>query len=129
MVAYFAFAQRTSDEKSVRLFFFKLTEVARISEARSIIADPHQAKRSVSGIIIPKRAPYNPEWSFHLEPASIDFFQIQKEVCDANCTYVEDHLGEIGGSTLPHSFWCPWSSHLIAEITHLIDPSNERLML
>lgn len=43
-------------------------------------------------------------------------FEMQIEVCDANVTYVEEHLDEVGGGFLPKSFWCPWSSELEAEI-------------
>ena len=129
MAAYFAFAQRSSDEKTIKLFFFKLTDPARIQEARATIADPRIEARSVSGTIIPRSAPYNPEWSYHLDPTSIAFFAFQMEVCDANSTYVEEHLDEVGGSTLPNSFWCPWSSQLIAEVTHLVDPETEKLTL
>jgi hypothetical protein len=127
MASYFAFAQKASDEKSIKLFFFKLTNQDRIREAREILADTTKFGRSVSGTIIPKTVPYNPEWAFHLDPASIQFFSFQAEVCDANVTYVADHLSEIGGSTLPKSFWCPWSSRLIAEVTHLVDQVTEKL--
>jgi hypothetical protein len=48
------------------------------------------------------------------------------EVCDADVTYVEEHLDEAGGSTLPHSFWCPWSPKLVAEVTDNIDSETER---
>jgi hypothetical protein len=129
MAAYFAFAQRSSDEKMIKLFFFKITNPDTIQQARCITRDSTIATRHVSGTIIPKRAPYNPEWSFHLDPETIEFFVIKTEVCDANLTFVEDHLDEVGGSTLPNSHWCPWSSQLIAEVPHLIDPGTERLTL
>ncbi len=58
-------------------------------------------------------ADYNPLWSYHLHPDSIDFFEYEIEVCDATIQYVEDHLNEVGGSFLPNNFWCPWCSRLI----------------
>ena len=113
--ALFVFAQ--TDPKGVERFFvFRLEDSARIQEARAILARPSVLKRPVQGTVIQKPAPYNPQWSFHLMPSSIGFFEMQVEVCDANVTYVQDHLAEVGGSFLPKSFWCPWSSRLIREI-------------
>jgi len=51
------------------------------------------------------------------------FFELQIEVCDSNVTYVEEHLEEIGGSFLPNSVWCPWSSKLMAEVSETGAPS------
>ena len=61
-------------------------------------------------------APYNPRWSYHLDPASISFFQCAIEVCDASPQYVEEHLSEVGGAFLPGSTWCPWSSRVAEEV-------------
>jgi hypothetical protein len=36
----------------------------------------------------------------HLDPSSIDFFRMQIEACDANLTYVEQYLDEVGGAEL-----------------------------
>lgn len=115
MAAYFAFEQ--TDPKGVlHEFIFMLTDEAKIKEARDILANPRSMKRQVQGTIVRKRADYNPKWSFHLDPPTIGFFELQMEVCDANVTYVEEHLDEIGGSTLPKFFWCPWSSKLVREV-------------
>ncbi len=124
--AYFSFWQ-SSPKGNVNTFFFKLTDQAKIEEARGILADTSLIRRHVHGIIQQSRAPYNPNWSFHLDPDTIGFFEMQIEVCDANTTYVEEHLDEVGGAFLPRSFWCPWSSTLAAEITHLVDPVTEKL--
>ncbi|MER9227042.1 calmodulin [Mesorhizobium sp. M0664] len=113
--AYFVFEQK-SPEGEVKLFVFELSDVAKIEQARRILAEK-SANDSVQGNIIQSRTWYNPEWSFHLDPSSIAFFEKQIEVCDANVTYVEKHLDEVGGSFLPKSVWCPWSSRLSAEVT------------
>jgi hypothetical protein len=123
MVAYFAFEQE-SPKRELKRFVFKLTNPTKIDAARGILNAGR--RRSVEGVIVKERAPYNPEWSFHLDPASIGFFEVQIEVCDANVTYVEEHLDEVGGSTLPRNFWCPWSSRLVAEVTDQIDPITEK---
>ena len=116
MSVYFAFHQ-TSPMGETKTFVFQLDDARRIAEARAILKDPASIKGHVQGTVIPVPAAYNPGWSFHLDPASIGFFEMQIEVCDSNVTYVEEHLEEIGGSFLPNSFWCPWSSRLIAEVS------------
>ena len=126
--AYFAFWQR-SEKETINTFFFKLSDPTKIAEARSILADTSMPKCHVQGTIRQTPAPYNPGWSYHLDPASIGFFAIQIEVCDANMTLVQEHLDEVGGSFLPRSFWCPWSSFLAAEVTHLVDPDTEKLTI
>ncbi|MFA5122258.1 hypothetical protein [Zavarzinia sp.] len=125
MAAYFRFQQETP-AGDVKFFTFKLVDEKKISEARSKIENGDVLGNHVQGKIIRSIAPYNPEWSFHLDPNSIGFFSIQIEVCDSNVTYVEDHLDEIGGSTLPNFFWCPWSSKLFDEVTGEIDPVTEK---
>jgi len=116
MAAYFVFEQLSPDGE-LKEFVFKLEDELKIATAREILADPNSINSHVQGTIVSVAADYNPGWSFHLLPDSIGFFEMQIEVCDANLTYVEDHLEEVGGSTLPKNFWCPWSSKLVREIT------------
>jgi hypothetical protein len=104
MPAYFVFEQESPDG-NLREFVFELHDGAKIAAARAIIANANSLKNRVQGRIITTRAPYNPGWSFHLDPDTIGFFELQVEVCDANATYIEEHLDEIGGSTLPNYFW------------------------
>jgi hypothetical protein len=124
MAAYFAFEQ-TAPSGTLERFVFKLVDDKKIEEARSILGHGGR-KIHVQGTVIPQKAPYNPQWSFHLQPETIGFFELQTEVCDANVTYVEDHLDSIGGAFLPKSFWCPWSSKLTAEVTASINPETEQ---
>ena len=49
------------------------------------------------GIILKERVKYNPAWSYHLDPTTIEFFDMAMEVCDSNMRYVEEHLHEVGG--------------------------------
>ncbi|WP_250501740.1 hypothetical protein [Caballeronia sp. AZ7_KS35] len=115
MEAYFVFEQESPDGK-MKQFIFQLDNPTKIEEARRILRNGESLKVHVQGTIIPRPVAYNPDWSFHLDPKSIGFFEMQMEVCDANVTLVEKHLDEIGGSFLPRCFWCPWSSKLMAEI-------------
>lgn len=116
MGAYFAFEQ-VSPAGELKRFVFQLIEDKKIEHARDIIAGIEKTKVHVQGTVVPTRMAYNPDWSFHLDPLSVDFFEVQIEVCDANVAHVEEHLDEVGGSFLPRSFWCPWSSRVVAEVT------------
>ena len=125
MKAYFVFKQ-LDPRGTPQFFVFRLDDPDKIDEARNIVSGVEQAKVHVQGTIVQTPVPYNPMWSFHLAPASIDFFVMAIEVCDANVTYVRDHLAEVGGAFLPNSHWCPWSSQVVAEITEYIDEDTER---
>ncbi|MGH6745831.1 hypothetical protein [Novosphingobium sp.] len=110
-MAYFAFMQRSDQE-----FIFELTDEDKIAHARRILSGEEQEKVHVTGRIRKRTAPYNPKWSYHLEPATIDFFAVAIEVCDADMRYVEDHLDEACGAFLPGCHWCPWDSRLVREV-------------
>jgi len=97
-------------------FVIELTDESKIQQARNILNGTETNDTHVMGKIIKTSAPYNPKWSYVLDPASISFFGYAIEVCDASIPYVEDHLDEAGGAFLPGGFWCPWSSRLVTEI-------------
>ena len=121
MLAYFVFLQPDLDGNHHE-FVFAISDPVKVETARVILSNPSDGRRRVSGIINPTPAWYNPGWSFHLKPESIDFFELAMEVCDANACWVEENLADIGGAALPGNFWCPWSSLLDREVFPL-DPS------
>ncbi|MFI5841315.1 hypothetical protein ACIA8K_16595 [Catenuloplanes sp. NPDC051500] len=110
--AYFAFTDYSGKE-----FIFKLTNDARIAEARAILNGDEQNQTHVIGRIRKVSSDYNRGWSYHLDPDTVSFFSMAIEVCDSSITYAEDHLDEAGGAFLPGLFWCPWSSKLTREVT------------
>lgn len=112
---YFEFDYPPAPEK----FIIELTDEASITHARKILSGEETDTVHVTGVIVKSPAPYNPGWSFHLDPESISFFALAMEVCDAAISYVEEHLDEVGGAFLPGSRWCPWGSRLLREV----DPS------
>src|SRR5690348_9783958 len=95
--AYFAFQCLPASQE----FVFKLTEDAKIEEARKILRGEQKDKIHVIGRLVKRPASYNPGWSYHMDPATISFFEMAIEVCDASPTYVEDHLDEACGAFLP----------------------------
>jgi hypothetical protein len=114
-MALFAFEQKTPDGEVVE-FIFELVDSEKIKKARAILEATNPTKNRVSGTVVAGRKSYNPDWSFHLDPESIGFFEMAMEVCDANVSYVEAHLSEVGGDFLPNGYWCPWSSKLKREL-------------
>jgi hypothetical protein len=113
--AYFLFDSPPAPETCV----FRLTDSEKIQQARDILDGKEKNQIHVTGIIVKARAPYNPDWSFHYDSESIEFFEFSIEVCDAAIKYVEEHLEEVGGAFLPDNRWCPWGSRLLKEITWL----------
>jgi hypothetical protein len=111
-VADFAFTDYSGKE-----FIVRLESPQRIEEARRILSGEETMSVHVMGRVRKQTAPYNPGWSFYLDPDTITFFTVAIEVCDASITYVEDHLDEACGPFLPGCFWCPWSSRLTREVT------------
>lgn len=97
-------------------FVLKLTDPAKINQARRQIAriDP---PLHVIGIIVKAATCWNPNYSYHLDPSTVDFFESATEVCDASFQYVEQNLAETGGALLPGLRFCPWTSYLVEEIS------------
>ncbi|MET8390278.1 hypothetical protein ABZV14_45705 [Streptosporangium canum] len=103
----------TTRERAV----LKLTGSAGIQHARDLISGATTDEPHVIGRIVKRPAPYEPHWSHHYNPDTIDFFDQAFEVCDATIPYVEKHLDEAGGPFLPGLIWCPWTSLLAREVS------------
>ena len=112
-IAYFRF---TDVEEKPR-FVIKLVDAAKVAHARRILGGEETSRVHVQGTIVKEPASYNPGWSYHLKPETIEFFENAIEVCDATICYVEENLTDVGGSTLPNSHWCPWTSRLVDEVS------------
>jgi hypothetical protein len=110
--AYFRF----TDTNGKPRFVIKLLDPAKLEHARRILRGEERSRAHVQGTIVKEPVEYNPGWKYHLDPVTIEFFEFATEVCDASVQYVEDHLDEVGGSTLPRCHWCPWSSRLVDEV-------------
>ncbi|MFJ9516906.1 calmodulin-binding protein [Kitasatospora sp. NPDC101801] len=109
--AYFEFTDGTDT------FVFKLTDSAKIQQARNILSGVETETVGVMGKVVKTPAFYNTPWKYQLAPNSVSFFGMAVEVCDASISYVNNHLSEVGGALLPGSTWCPWQSKLTREIT------------
>lgn len=111
--AYFSVMDNVKENN---IFVIELRDAAKIAHARELIANPSRQRSHVIGTVVKESRDYNRPWSFHLDPASIDFFETAVEVCDASASMVEEHLDEVGGAFLPDGRWCPWGSKLVDEL-------------
>jgi hypothetical protein len=60
-----------------------------------------------NGLIVRGDPGVNEPWSWHIDPASLEFADFTIEVCDGLPSHVED-------GTLTSDSYCPWSARLIA---------------
>ena len=110
--AYFEF----TDPPSPDTFIFKLTDPARIQEARDIIKN--STPKLISGVIIKQPVYYNPAWSYHFDPKTVGFVDAAMELCDSTMRGIENNLD----GAFPA--WCPWGSQLLREVTPPPPPSG-----
>jgi len=111
----YAFFQVRDASNDIRPFIIKMTG-ENVGHARRILSGGDTTAIRVQGKIVKGSVFYNSLWRFHLDPSTIEFFENAVEVCDATMTFVEQNLDEVGNSILPDGHWCPWSSHIVAEI-------------
>ena len=59
-----------------------------------------------NGLVVRDDPGVNAPWSWHIDPASLDFADVTTEVCDGLPSYVED-------GTVTSPYFCPWSTKVI----------------
>ena len=97
-------------------FVIKLTDPVKIQNARDQL-NGVVPKLHITGLIIKSTVDYNPNYSYHYDPDTIDFFEYAMEVCDATFNYTEENLADAGGAFLPGLRLCPWGSLLVEEVS------------
>lgn len=97
-------------------FVLKITDPKTIAHARALLDGSTTDQPHVMGRIVKTQVAWNSDWSFHINPETVRFFDFAIEVCDSSVRYTEDHLDEAGGPFLPGLYWCPWSSRLVKEL-------------
>jgi hypothetical protein len=83
-----------------------LTDPGDIAIARDLAAGA-AAPSIPNGKIIRGSADVNEGYSWHLDPADIEFAEVTTEVCDGLPSYVED--GSLSGDR-----FCPWSAEVVS---------------
>ena len=111
--AYFVFSDPQNET-----FVFKLTDPAKIKQARDILNIGVQ--KIASGTIIKQPVYYNPRWSFHFDPKTISFADATIEVCQSTIQGIENNLEGA------YPAWCPTTT-LIREIAPPPHPGGGNL--
>jgi len=59
-----------------------------------------------NGLVVRDDPSVNAPWSWHIDPASLNFADVTTEVCDGLPSYVED-------GTVTSPYYCPWVTKVI----------------
>lgn len=94
-------------------FIITLNDPEKIQSARTFATNTW----TVSGSIVKEKADYNANWSYYLDPETIEFVQESSGSCDAAPTFVEQNLSKVGDSVLPENRWCPSGITSLREVT------------
>lgn len=106
----------TFTDASNETFVLRLLEAKDIRHARGLLNGAIESAPHIAGTVVETPEAYNIGWSYHVDPASMFFFELSTEVGDSTMRYIEDHLDEVGGALLPGSVWTGWSSRLVTEL-------------
>jgi len=96
----------TFEVAGVQTFKVELATPELIQHAKDLMAGSTEARIPV-GTIVRDDPSVNAPWSWHIDPATLEFADVTTEVCDGLPEYVED-------GTLTSDIYCPWSADVIA---------------
>ncbi|WP_269936653.1 BP74-related protein [Arthrobacter sp. HY1533] len=71
------------------------------------LLDGEQIASIPLGTVVRDDAGVNAPWSWHIDPATLEFARMTIEVCDGLPSYVEDQ-------TVTSDQFCPWSAKIIS---------------
>ena len=94
---------RVADQEDYRI---QLTDPADITVARKLLAG-EEAPRIPNGVVVRGETDVNVGYSWHIDPASVEFADTTTEVCDGLPSDVEK-------GTITSDRYCPWSARVIA---------------
>jgi hypothetical protein len=84
----------------------ELTDPADIEIARRLLAG-QEAPSIPNGLVVRGDPSVNTGYTWHIDPASVDFADVTIEVCDGKPSDVENHA-------ITSDRYCPWSAKVIA---------------
>jgi hypothetical protein len=82
-----------------------ITSAVLIEHAQALLAGGEEG-RIPNGLIVRGEPGVNAPWSWHIDPASLEFADMTMEVCDGLPSHVED-------GTLAGDRFCPWGAEVI----------------
>jgi hypothetical protein len=83
-----------------------LTDPEDIAVARQLLAG-EEAPTIPNGRVVRGEPGINDGWSWHIDPASVEFVDMTMEVCDGRPSDVEQEI-------ITSEYFCPWSAEVIA---------------
>ncbi len=96
----------TFEVAGVQTFKVELATPELIQHAKDLMAGSTDARIPL-GTIVRDDPSVNEPWSWHIDPATLEFADVATEVCDGLPEYVED-------GSLTSDIYCPWSADVIA---------------
>lgn len=84
----------------------ELATPALIEHAQKLLAGESVSAIPLGTVVRDDPGP-NAPWSWHIDPASLEFADMTIEVCDGLPSYVEDR-------TVTSEQYCPWSAKIVA---------------
>jgi hypothetical protein len=84
----------------------ELTDPADIENARRLLAG-EEAPAIPNGIVVRGDPGVNTGYTWHIDPASVEFADVTVEVCDGKPSDVEDNV-------ITSDRYCPWSAKVVA---------------
>jgi hypothetical protein len=94
---------RVADAEEYRI---RLTDPSDIATAQKLLAG-QAAPRIPNGRIVRGETDVNVGYSWHIDPASVEFADVATEVCDGRPSDVERGL-------ITSDSYCPWSAQVVA---------------
>ena len=77
-----------------------------VQHARDLLAGEEVASIP-NGVVVRDDPGVNAPWSWHIDPATLEFADMTIEVCDGLPSYVED-------GTVTSDRYCPWSAEIVS---------------
>jgi hypothetical protein len=84
----------------------ELTTPELVEHAQALL-DGEQVASIPNGKVVRDEPGVNEPWSWHIDPATLEFADTTIEVCDGLPSYVED-------GTVTSDQYCPWSAKIVS---------------
>jgi hypothetical protein len=84
----------------------ELATPALVDHAQALL-DGEQVAAIPNGTVVRDDPGVNAPWSWHIDPATLEFADVTIEVCDGLPSYVED-------GTITSDQYCPWSAKIVS---------------
>lgn len=87
-------------------FTIELATPELVEHAQGLLAGENLATVP-SGEVVPGKSSVNEPWSWHIDPATLEFTNVTVESCDGSPQHVEDDISAF-------ERFCPWSARVVA---------------